>query len=208
MRNANSTGEHRWAQIQVASSVGRLLVPTRSLSHKFDIPHPYTRAPDDRVAGILSAYDCARTASTDLRATVDPIATAVGAPSHLLAEARAAVNASRDAEKAIAGQQLAGARPSLETTAAPGPIERMLKDLGVNEQSLLQRGCRIDRATERVMLEASESMEPQRAAAEEVRFTVGTTETVKYLRGSRDHAAAMRQPRHTSRRQDPGQLEP
>jgi hypothetical protein len=196
------------AQIHVASSVGRLLVPTRSLSHKFDIPHPYTRAPDDRIAAILAAYDCARTASADLRTAVEPIAAEVGAPSHVLTEARA-VNASTDPHGAITSHQPDGARAALVSAAAPGPIERMIKDLGVTDHSLLQRGRRIDRAAEHVMLDAAESVELRRGMEPgDLNMTIESAELINYVHGHRTCKATAAQPRRIGRRYESAELEP
>jgi len=51
------------SQISAAAAAGRLLVPTRSLPDRFDIPHPFAPAPRDRVNALLDAYDNAGTAS-------------------------------------------------------------------------------------------------------------------------------------------------
>ena len=62
------------AQIRAAAQAGRLLVPTRSLPDRFDIPHPFAPAPSDRVDTLLHAYHNARTASaqaTTAAATIE-----------------------------------------------------------------------------------------------------------------------------------------
>src|ERR1022692_580798 len=78
-------------QIRTAAGAGRLLVPTRSLPDKFDIPHPFAHAPSDRVDQVLADYRDAGTASTRATAAVGEVATAVRAPSQVLTAARAAV---------------------------------------------------------------------------------------------------------------------
>jgi len=50
-------------QIQAAAQARRLLVPTRSLPDRFDIPHPFAPAPPDRIETLLVAYHNARVAS-------------------------------------------------------------------------------------------------------------------------------------------------
>ena len=57
-------------QIRAAAQAGRLLVPTRSLPDRFDIPHPFAPAPRDRVDALLNAYHNARTASAQATAAV------------------------------------------------------------------------------------------------------------------------------------------
>ena len=75
-------------QIRAAANTGRLLVPTRSLPAKFDIPRAFARAPHSSVDQVLLAYRDAGTASTRATATVADVAVAVGARSQVLTKQR------------------------------------------------------------------------------------------------------------------------
>jgi hypothetical protein len=63
------------SQISAAAEAGRLLVPTRSLPDRFDIPHSFATAPRDRVRALLDAYQDAGTASDQATGAVATVAT-------------------------------------------------------------------------------------------------------------------------------------
>jgi hypothetical protein len=145
-------------QIRAAAQAGRLLVPTRSLPDRFDIPHPFAPAPRDRVDALLNAYHHALTASAHATATVAEIATEVRAPSHILTLARAATR--RDSEIMANGQQKPAEPEPHNAQACPGPVERILHDLGVTNPAMLFRASAIDQAGEQLILGAAHTSEP------------------------------------------------
>jgi hypothetical protein len=140
-------------QIRAAAKAGRLLVPTRSLPDRFDIPHPFAPAPRDRVEALLGAYHHARTASAQATATLATIAAEVRAPSHILARARAAII--RDSEIMANGQQKSAEQETQDAEACPGPVERILHDLGVTNPTMLLRASCIDQLGEQLILGAA-----------------------------------------------------
>jgi hypothetical protein len=150
-------------QISKASPAGRLLVATRSLPESFDIPQPFAPAPADRVDTLLISYQGAGAASAHTTAVLDAVAAEVRAPSWVLAVARAAVHAELSpAEKA----GLQPAEPTAEMREFPGPVERILQDLGVTSTEALQRAAAIDQAGERLIIDAAPGAEPLQSSSE------------------------------------------
>jgi hypothetical protein len=80
-----------------------------------------------------------------------------------------------------------GERPEL-----PGPVERTLHDLGVTSPELLQRGTDIDRAGERLIIDAAASLGPQRVrpSATMLSRSAGTATLVNHALASGDLRAA------------------
>ena len=144
-------------QIRAAAQAGRLLVPTRSLPDRFDIPYPFAPAPRDRVDALLSAYHNARTASAQATAAVATAAAEVRAPSHILALARTAIRP--DSEITANGHQKLAEPEAHEAQACPDPIERILHDLGVTNPAMLVRASAIDQLGEQLILGAAHASE-------------------------------------------------
>jgi hypothetical protein len=141
------------SQIHTAARAGRLLVPTRSLPDTFDVPHPFTPAPGSRVDILLGAYRDASTASTELSTAVAAVAADVRAPSRILTAAREAVQAGFLPEVSRARRRrepMAASRP-----VPPGPVERILKDLGVRDPDMLLRASAVDQAGDQMILDAA-----------------------------------------------------
>ena len=59
---------------------GRILVPTRSLPEKFDIPRPFVRAPRDRVDPVLAVYQDTGRVSAEAAAAIGGVAERSGPP--------------------------------------------------------------------------------------------------------------------------------
>jgi hypothetical protein len=70
-------------------------VPVRLLPDTYDIPQPYTPAPRAYVNALLTGYDTATVATARVTATLDNLATAINAPSSILAAAHQAATAAR-----------------------------------------------------------------------------------------------------------------
>jgi hypothetical protein len=184
-------------QIGTAARAGRLLVPTRSLPDTFDVPHPFAPAPRDRIGALLATYHDARIASAQATATIAQVAADVRAPSRILTTARAAVRAGPGPDGYIAREP---ARPSARSSPVqemPGPVERILQDLGVTNTDVLHRAATIDQAGEQLILDAAEAADPRRPAfgtASSSR-SIGTAEIINHLLASGNpRAVGLHQP--------------
>jgi hypothetical protein len=87
----------------------------------------------DRVDALLDAYHHARTASGQTTVAVATITADVRAPSHVLTLARGAI--SRDSEVMANSEQEPAEPEPHDAEARPGPIERIVHDLGVTNPS-------------------------------------------------------------------------
>jgi hypothetical protein len=174
------------SQISAAAEAGRLLVPTRSLPDRFDIPHPFAPAPRDRVNALLDAYDNAGTASAQAAAAVTPVAADVRAPSHILTLARAAIKG--DGELLANGERepTQHGPESHHAQGLPGPVERILQDLGVTSSATLTRASAIDQIAEQLILGAADSIQPGQAGFEGVGLgrSTGSAELINHMLAS------------------------
>ena len=179
-------------QIRTAAGAGRILVPTRSLPDKFDIPHPFAHAPSDRVDQVLDGYRDAGTASARATAAVAEVAAGIRAPSQILTAARAAVHAG-------GGLAASDRQPSAEPAKvrswsrnAAGPVQRILQDLGVTSQSVLLRAAAIDKAGEQIILENGPAAGPRhsRSAPVDLSRSTGTAELINHMLASGNPRAA------------------
>ena len=186
-------------QIRAAARAGRLLVPTRSLPDRFDIPHPFAPAPRDRINALLEAYHHAATASAQATAAVAAAATDVRAPSHILTLARMAA---RGESEFLTDSERKSAWPGPEPDPAEGlpcgPVERILQDLGVTNQAMLARASAIDQLGEQLILSAADAIEPGQAGLEAVSISrsSGPAELVNHMlaSGRSEPAAIFRLP--------------
>jgi hypothetical protein len=164
-------GRANLEQVRVAGQAGRILVPTRSLPDSYDMPHPFTRAPVDRAAELQSACRNASHAAETSLASVGTTAEQSGAPSRYLTTAREAAAASLERQPSRPRGPGPTARPtgSRQQRGMAGPLERSLQGLGIEKPDLLRRAVALDRAGERLLLEAAaegapEQMRPGAAA--------------------------------------------
>jgi hypothetical protein len=187
-------------QICTAARAGRLLVPTRSLPDSFDIPHPFAPAPPDRIDLLVAAYQDTRTASAQATTAVAAIAAAVHAPSRVLTSARSAVHAGSvsfpaDSQRAL-DKPAATPRRSADL---PGPVERILHDLGVTSPAMLLRASGIDQAGEQLILEAAQAAGTQPAGPDsrDLSRSAGTAELINHMLASADPRTAILHPAST-----------
>jgi len=178
-------------QIRVAAWAGRLLVPTRSLPDRFDIPHPFAPAPHDRADILLTAYDQAGTRSAQATDAVATIAQNIRAPSHILTAARAAVQGGDEFTSNEKQQSAESATESLRTPSFPGPVERILHDLGVTSPAMLARATALDQLSEQLILDASRAIAPQHAGLEAIELSrsTGSAELINQMLASGSHSA-------------------
>ena len=176
-------------QIRGAAQAGRLLVPTRSLPDTFDIPHPFGPAPRDRIDALLNAYQDAGAASAQVTAAVAALAADVRAPSHILTLARIATRG--DSESMANGEQEPTESESHYAKGSPGPVERILHDLGVTGSAMLARASAIDQLGEQLILSATDAMEPGQADVElpGLSRSTGPAELINHILSS-GHAEA------------------
>jgi hypothetical protein len=182
------------AQRRAAGDAGRLLVPTRSLPDRFDIPYPFAPAPRGRVNELLGAYHEAGSASAQVTAHVATVAADARAPSHILTVARAAIIGDREF---LASSDRESAQPEPEPHDAedlPGPLERILHDLGVTSPVMLTRASAIDQLGEQLILGAADVIEPGHAGLEAVSLSrsTGSAELINHMLASgRPEAASI-----------------
>jgi hypothetical protein len=155
-------------QIRAGADVGRILVPTQTLPDDFDVPHPFARAPADRVDYLLDHYRQAGHASRQASSAVGRTAAATRASSRILTAARAAITTGHEGSVARSSDvDRAVAEAALEPDSTPsagesaGPVERTLVNLGVTRPELLRQGAQIDQAGERLILHAAEDLGPE-----------------------------------------------
>ncbi len=123
------------------------------LPDKYDIPHPYTCAPRAHADAVLAAYDTAIEATARITAALDDLASAVNAPSSLLAAARRASATARQDQRRQQDQRPAP-RPHI-VTPVPGRTEQALRKLKIRDPALLLRAAVIDQAARDLVSEAT-----------------------------------------------------
>ena len=140
-------------QITAGAQARRLLVTTRSLPANFDVPRPYAIAPKFRVDQILASYRDASAASARTTDMVAETAVEIGAPSRILAAARAASRGT-PARPSRSARPEESAQPAEDQPARrpPGPVEQTLHDLGVVHPAALSRAAEIDQDAEQLIL--------------------------------------------------------
>jgi hypothetical protein len=180
-------------QIRAAAQAGRILVPTRSLPGEFDIPRLFVRAPDAHVERLLSHYREAAYASQQITAAIEPAAEATRAPSRTLTAAAAALAHGHLGahEKDTVPNGHAGAAPDLDADDRPGPVERTLRQLGVDRPDVLRRGAEIDQAGSRLIIDAANELPGhRRRSAAVLNRSAGAAEVVNHALASGDPRAA------------------
>jgi hypothetical protein len=136
-----------------AAADGRLYVPTRMLPDTYDIPQPYAPAPRAYSDALLIAYDTAADATARTTTAVDDLASAVNAPSNLLAAARRASAEARQQQRCSQGQR--SVRQPHLATPVPGRTEQALLKLQIRDPALLLRAAVIDQAARDLLTEAT-----------------------------------------------------
>jgi hypothetical protein len=195
-------------QIRAAAQAGRILVPTRSLPSEFDIPRPFARALPAHVERLLSHYREAAYASRQVTAAIEPAAEATNAPSRVLTTAAAAVArvplGVQEKDKMPNGSVSAAA--GLDVDDRPGPVERTLRQLGVDHPDVLRRGAEIDQAGSRLIIDAANELVPgrRRQSAAGLNRSTGAVEVVNHALASGDpRAAALLRPPARPEREPP-----
>ena len=151
--------------VEAASRAGRLYVPTRSLPERYDVPRQFGNATPDGVLPLLFAYRQAASASLGAARALDTVAVTLGAPSHILAAARAAVDPAHDTS---APWSETGQLPDLARTPSDprnaegrrlaGPVEQAVRrELVAPDPVLVLRAAAIDKAARELIAKAKEA---------------------------------------------------
>jgi hypothetical protein len=130
----------------------RLLVATRALPEKYDVPLRYTEPPEPYAASLIACcHDAAQTAGR-VAETGSEIAEHVGAPSRTLVAMRAAAREQPEGRRSAVTE-----RSERADAKAPdaGPVESRLRSLGIDDVRHLWRASTIDRAADQVVREAT-----------------------------------------------------
>ena len=211
-----SLGYAQREQVRAAGASQRILVTTRSLPDTMDIPRPFAPALPDRIESLVSTYNQTGRSAEDATARVAAVAAAIGSPSRVLTAARDAADPARRSEPGRGGGVARardagqGQRSADERQELPGPVERTLYDLGVTSPELLQRGTAIDRAGERLIIDAAAGLGPQRVrpSATTLSRSAGTATLVNHALASGDPRAAALLHGHASAEREPPEAEP
>lgn len=146
-----------------AATGNRLYMPTRLLSDKYDIPHPYTCAPRAHTEALLAAYHTAIEATTTITAALDDLTRAAGAPSSVLAATRQASAAGCQPQR---HRPLPRQIPQPQViTPPPGRTEQALHKLQIRDPALLLRAAVIDQAARELIAEATANTDNRDVAA-------------------------------------------
>jgi hypothetical protein len=131
---------------------------------------------------VLDAYAPAVAASAELAVALDIAAVAADAPTRAIAVVRAASAERRPERKRTAGRHAAGLADPARALASgsawasaeavgtglprPGPVERQVRDLGVDDAILLLRAKAIDKAARDVLAQAQDAASADIGAAQ------------------------------------------
>jgi hypothetical protein len=149
--------------VRTASAAGRLYVPTRTLSARYDVPRPFAPAPNSRRQELHQAYDSALDASYAAARALGELATAAEAPSRVLAFAREAALAQSHRRGGPTRSSTEGSRDfppaqmpfrnARATTGQAGPVEQTIRERGISDPIILLRAAAIDNAASRLVAE-------------------------------------------------------
>jgi hypothetical protein len=187
----------------------RILVPTRTLTDDYDIPRPYAPAPNEHTRTLLSQYGDACHASRDAAAMIGRAAQATRAPSQALTAARAASQPASPVSDTSAQTTPPGQEHAPDM---PGPLQHTLLRLGITSPALLDRGADLDRASQRLLIDAADQLPPgqQRLRASTLIKSAASAALLNYALATTDGRAArlIRQPSPPESRDQEPELEP
>ena len=147
--------------VTATNRAGRLYVRTRTLPDGYDVPRRYATAPAGRTWPLLQAYTTAVQASAQAAAELADLALAVDAPSSTLALARAACAPRRPPNPTPSyptAAALAARADGLPAQAAtPGPVERAVQQLCLDDPAMLLRAAAIDHAARHLLDQAEQA---------------------------------------------------
>ena len=150
---------------RAAAADHRLYVPTRLAPEEWDIPYPYSPAPNSLVDELLITYDNVIEANNHAIAVLDDLAVTMETPSQVLATARAVCASQPTPPKRSSGNPAEQEADIQQPDALlqPGPLGQVLHDLQISEPRALLRAAVIDKAAYELTAEAT--AQSQRRAA-------------------------------------------
>lgn len=203
-----------YTQIRTAALTGRLLVPIVRPGSSPQVEQPFGRAPKHHVNALLNAYRDAGTASAKATAKIAEAVTRLETPGRERERSHIATFATR--ARSTAGRPDALADVGQESTQQmPGPIERTLRELGVTDQTMLDRGLALDEATSQLVTEAAQQTAPQRwnVAIKHLTASHDTSQIIRHVLAEDDRSlmtvrpqslvATTKQPRAEPRQAEP-----
>jgi hypothetical protein len=199
-------------QLRGAARAGRILVPTRTLDGDYDIPRPYGPAPQEIAGALLARYRDTTQASRQATATLGHAARATGAPSQILTTARELTHTTSPARQATDRQDEATPHGRDKAEDMSGPLQNTLLGLGVTRPALLARGAELDKAGQRLLIEAADEPLPahNRPSAITLNKTAAAAALLNHaLASGEPHAAQLlRQPDPRDRAEQEPEWEP
>jgi hypothetical protein len=197
-------------QIRAAACAGRLLVPTSSLPEYLHILQPFAAAPPAHTEYLLSVYRDAGQASAEATTQVASVAEVVQAPSQILTAMQLAADTSSNGTPRTTPAPLHDAAATQVLRHLPGPVERTLHDLGVTSPDILRRGTAIDRAGERLIVDAAENQRPlpRQPAVGQPATPIGAADLINRMLASAAPPAFAATRRPAQRQREPPEPEP
>jgi hypothetical protein len=148
-------------QVRALAAAGQVLVAAGPEPGTLDMLGPLAPARPDRIGALLTLYAHTAKASAEATTTTSAAATAAHVPHRTVLTAIHGGHR-REPVTPEAAEHLAEAQSLYE----PGRIERTLRALGVTNIDLLRRGGEIDRAGERLIIQAAAGDDsPQKATS-------------------------------------------
>ena len=148
---------------------------------------------------MLNLYRDAGTASAKATAKVSEVAARAEALGRDKDRSQVATLAARRGVRGGRADALAVADASKGTAQEmPGPVERILRELGVTDQTLLNRALTLDKASSQLVVEAAEQTAPQRwnVAVKQLNTSRDTRQIVKHVL-AQNHAVLTRARSHS-----------
>jgi anti-sigma regulatory factor (Ser/Thr protein kinase) len=181
---------HNHEQAQEAATRKRLVVPARNLIDSSGGRYLMGFATPADASPLRSAYRDAMASSERAEEALGVLATAVRAPSRALTTTRA----SRRTRTATTRPHAAGLATRLRKHAAPGPAERVLRDLGITNHADLKLASDLDKATSQLTIRAARTTGPAARRSPNLTASPGTAELINHLLATSEGNAAFNHP--------------
>jgi hypothetical protein len=137
-------------QAHGAVQARRILVPTRTLADRYDIPRPYARAPAERTSQLLTRYRDTTSASRHAALTIGRAAHATRAPSRIVATARETIHSDHQASPGNDAIDTRVPDRHEQVPHVPGPLQPTL-----TSPVMLARSAGPDRASQQLLADAA-----------------------------------------------------
>jgi hypothetical protein len=128
-------------QAHGAVQAWRILVPTRTLTDRYDIPRPYARAPAECTSPLLARYRDTTRASRHAVVTIGRAAHTSRAPSRILATARETTYADHHSSPGKDASSTRGPACQEQAPHIPVPFQHILTSRGITDPAMLARSA-------------------------------------------------------------------